>query len=162
MNKLLKTLLFLILCTACSTSSAQENGDNWKQCKEQFKSDKIAYISTQMNFTVEEAQKFWPIYNKYDEIFDNIAEQRRQNFEPKRIKGIENLSEEACQKMLTTQFDLDKKENEARLQFYNDLSKLFSQKTIMQYYHSEYEFRRSVIRNTKPSGGSFGKSFKNN
>lgn len=154
-----------MLCLMTATGAlAQEatQTQQWQQNKEQFKSDKIAYISTKMNFSVEEAQKFWPIYNKYDEILDNIGEKRRKNFEPKRNKCVSELSEEICQQMLNTAFEIDQEELETRKQFYSELSKLFSQKTIMRYYHAEHEFRKKVICDTKQNGGSFGKSFKNN
>ena len=74
---MIKKLFFILLFLSEVLLSFAQDGKNqpsWDQRKRQFKSEKIAYISTEMNFTVEEAQKFWPLYNKYDEIFDQIGE----------------------------------------------------------------------------------------
>jgi hypothetical protein len=33
---------------------------------EQFKSQKIAFITEKLNLTPKEAQAFWPVYNQYE------------------------------------------------------------------------------------------------
>ena len=66
---MIKKILFLVAFVCINISAfCQEKNDNltWEQRKQQFKADKIAFISTAMDFTVEEAQAFWPIYNKFD------------------------------------------------------------------------------------------------
>lgn len=134
---------------------------NWVQQKQQFKADKVAYITTNLNLTVEEAQLFWPIYNKYDEIFDNIADERYHNFDPKRGKCISSIAPEVCTRMMENSFLLDEKELAARKELYNELKKIFDPNTIMKYYRIEHEYRRKVVKENGPKSGSFGKSFKN-
>ncbi len=54
---------------------AQEKGekkdDGWK---DRIKAEKIAFITSELELTSEEAQAFWPIYNKYTE---QCAEQNK-------------------------------------------------------------------------------------
>lgn len=163
MNTLLR--IFLALAIGCSAVQAQEKpaaqNQNWSQQKQQFKADKVAYITTNMNFTVEEAQKFWPVYNKYDEIFDNIADERYHNYDPKRCHNICELSPEVCTRMMENSFVLDQKELDARQKFYQELVKIFPPNKIMLYYHTEFQYRRKVMQESRLQGNSFGKSFKN-
>ena len=57
--------LFLLVYT-CAISFAQPpEDDNNKEKREQIQAQKIAFISTQLELTPDEAQKFWPIYNRY-------------------------------------------------------------------------------------------------
>ncbi len=155
-------LIFAILISAMQLS-AQEKTENpdFAAMKEQFKSDKIAFLTCKMNFSVEEAQVFWPIYNKYDLIFDQISEERRNNYDPKRSMPVCKISDDVCKKMMENAFSLDQRELDARKALYNELSAHFKPNTILRYYHYEYEFRRHVMHDNRPKGGSFGKSYKN-
>ena len=38
-----------------------------KKKREKVKALKVAYITEQLELTTDEAQKFWPIYNAFDE-----------------------------------------------------------------------------------------------
>jgi len=155
--------IILIFFTCLSFNSlAQDSGDkSWNQKKQQFKTEKVAYISTEMNFTVEEAQKFWPVYNKYDELLDKIGEQRRQNFNPK-CTDVNTLCEKKCADIIKRNFELDSTELSTRKAFYNELKTIFSDKQIMHYYHVEHEFRRRLISDKQKPSGTFGKSYKEN
>jgi len=67
----MKRLLLVagILCTLFITGRAQENGEEQKADGSRLESLKIAYITQRLNLSTEEAEKFWPVYNKYmDEI----------------------------------------------------------------------------------------------
>lgn len=154
MKTLLKILFAVIICSSSLQTSAQDkpnsNEPNWIQQKQQFKADKVAYITTNMNFTVEEAQKFWPIYNKYDEIFDKIADERYHNYDPKRGKCVSELSDEVCQRIMENSYVLDQKELDARRQFYQELIKIFSPNKVMSYFNVEYKYRHKVMKENPP------------
>jgi hypothetical protein len=57
MRKLL-LILFLFISSAYICNAQVKNKDD-------INTVKIAYITNQLNLTPEEAQKFWPIYNRY-------------------------------------------------------------------------------------------------
>lgn len=155
-------LIFAILMSAMQMQ-AQEKAEapDFAAMKQQFKADKIAFLTCKMNFTVEEAQVFWPIYNKYDAIFDQISDERRLNYDPKRCQPICQISDDVSRKMMENSFALDKRELDARKSLYEELSAHFKPNTVLRYYHYEYEFRRHVMADNRPKGGSFGKSYKN-
>ncbi|MCI2081876.1 MAG: hypothetical protein LKK19_00635 [Bacteroidales bacterium] len=65
MKQILTTIVIVVLsvCTAFGQETNQENGKNdWK---EKIKSEKIAFFSSELSLTPEEAQAFWPVYNAY-------------------------------------------------------------------------------------------------
>ena len=49
---------------SASSVSAQPNKQNWH---EKMMSEKIGYLTAQLELTPEEAQVFWPVYNKIAE-----------------------------------------------------------------------------------------------
>ncbi|MCQ2142485.1 MAG: hypothetical protein MJY56_00290 [Bacteroidales bacterium] len=61
-----KLFLIVAACAALSLSAiAQPKDDGWK---DRMKAEKIAFITTELNLTPEEAQKFWPVYNEQEQI----------------------------------------------------------------------------------------------
>jgi len=64
MNKIMKLknlVMLLLLCSA--TVFAQEH----KEKREQIKALKVSYFTTELNLTSDEAAKFWPVYNSFEE-----------------------------------------------------------------------------------------------
>jgi hypothetical protein len=61
-------MLFLLIS---SLSFAQD----FKERREKVKALKVAFITEKLELTTEEAQKFWPIYNVFD---DNQSELRHE------------------------------------------------------------------------------------
>ncbi|MBO7567940.1 MAG: hypothetical protein J6T60_12695 [Bacteroidales bacterium] len=160
-------LIITLLAIVCAKSFSQDNGQaqqsqpTWDQCKNRFKCEKVAYITSEMKFTVEEAQKFWPLYNQYDAIFDSIGEARRKNYGRKEcMKNYDKMTEAKAGDIIAKSFEYDDLELQTRRRYHEELSKLFSQKQILLYYHLEHEFRRQKLSDNKPVGNSFGKSFK--
>jgi len=67
----MKRFLFVtgILCSLVFTGRAQDNNEEQKADGSRIESLKIAYLTQKLNLSTEEAEKFWPVYNKYmDEI----------------------------------------------------------------------------------------------
>lgn len=74
-----KILLILFFCISTAYFCDAQAGDTGKN---DINTVKIAYITNQLNLTPTEAQKFWPIYNRYfgevkkaqqDSPNDNVA-----------------------------------------------------------------------------------------
>ena len=69
----MKPLILAALVLICATISAgaSEKGD-WKQ---KMMSEKIAFLTVELNLTPEEAQAFWPVYNQVCAEFDTTMEE---------------------------------------------------------------------------------------
>jgi len=60
-------LIFTLLLGSVSLAFAQDNqtGDDISK-QERIKALYVAYVSQQLNFTPEEAQKFWPVHTQFE------------------------------------------------------------------------------------------------
>lgn len=63
MKKLL--LIISLFLTVGLATVAQDGGTEKKNPGGRVEALKIAYLTQKLNLSTEEAQKFWPIYNKY-------------------------------------------------------------------------------------------------
>ena len=84
MKKIINTLTIcmMVLIGAGTAQAQQKTDDGWK---ERVMSEKIAFFTMELNITPEEAQVFWPVYNKVEKEID----QARHDV----IRSYKNLAE---------------------------------------------------------------------
>ena len=86
-TKILFPIIFLLV-----TSLSFSQG--FKEKREKVKALKVAYITEQLELTTDEAQKFWPIYNAFDENQSELRHEKMRaildRFKP---GNVEKLSE---------------------------------------------------------------------
>jgi Skp family chaperone for outer membrane proteins len=121
----------------------------------QRKRDKIealrtSYINQKVNFSDQEAQAFWPMYNEYNEKLENLKKKFRQQY----VKNIDfNLmSEKDAESFLNAESVLKLKEYELHKEYYEKFRKSVPVKKIVLVRRAEDEFRKELIKNIKGSG----------
>lgn len=84
MKKIINTLTIcmMVLIGAGTAQAQQKTDDGWK---ERVMSEKIAFLTMELNIIPEEAQVFWPVYNKVEKEID----QARHDV----IRSYKNLAE---------------------------------------------------------------------
>jgi len=79
--KRILTILFLLFSLTI-TLSAQDEGTKLRNNGGKIEALKIAYLTNKLALSPEEAQKFWPVYNKYMEDIRSTrldARERKQS-----------------------------------------------------------------------------------
>ena len=124
-NKMKKYLLLLIAVFGSFSFGMAQNANS--QRTEKIKALKIAFITQKLQLTSAEAQKFWPVYNQYE---NEIRQVRTDN------KGGDVLENE--QKLL----DIRKK-------YKPDFEKILGPQRLNDLYNAERDFRNLLIRRLK-------------
>ena len=70
------TLLFLML----SGLTFAQGGGLFKEKKEQIKALKIGYLTNELSLTSDEATKFWPLFNTYEDKQQEIRQLKVKNY----------------------------------------------------------------------------------
>ena len=81
---------------------------------------KIAYLTRKLNLSTEEAQKFWPVYNKYADEIRKVQIEARQN--------------------RTTEIEREEKVLNIRKRFNGEFSKALSVEKVNTFFRVEKEF----------------------
>jgi hypothetical protein len=135
-----KLLLIFVLCIGFSAFS---QGDR-KAMRERIKSEKIAFITDQLELTETEAKGFWPIYNKFESTIHDYKRVDLRSIKQK-MRENPNLSDSEADKLLTQVMSIESKMHEARLGFIYDLKKVISPKKIIKLKGVEDEFNRKIL-----------------
>src|SRR6187402_2660825 len=92
--------IFPILFLFLSFSFYAQNDKN-NDTKEQIRAMKVAFFTTELDLTSSEAEKFWPIYNVYDDKQFELRHQKMKGYF-KKIKSLDfnKLSEKEANTLL--------------------------------------------------------------
>jgi len=131
------TLALLILGTSFG-SIAQEKGKEIK--RENKKAEKIAFISTKLELTAAEAEKFWPVYNESEAEFKLLKKEHRAAMGEK--KKISEMSDGEVEKLLYTGLEIQQKELEIRKKYLVKFKEVLPIKKVAKLTRIEHEFRK--------------------
>ena len=131
------TLALLVLGTSLG-SIAQEKGTEIK--KENKKAEKIAFISTKLELTAAEAEKFWPVYNESEAEFKLLKKEHRAAMGEK--KKISEMSDAEVEKLLDTGLEIQQKELEIRKKYLVKFKEVLPIKKVAKLTRIEHEFRK--------------------
>ncbi len=138
-------LYFLFAALVMMNVSASAQGKSHKDHWEKFKAEKVAFLTSNLNLTPAEAQKFWPVYNQMEkERWE--AQKTRRELEMKVSDAEESLSEKEVIK-LTRDFTGSMQKEATILTKYNDeFLKILPPQKVLKLYKTENEFRMHMIK----------------
>jgi hypothetical protein len=146
----MKTIFCISIMTLVLTftTSAQEKG----KFREQMKAKKVAFITSKIELTVEEAQSFWPIYNEHEKALDDLHTKKREIM--KKIHHNDgSLKDDELLSMIDqlTEIDLDEaKENKT---YIAKVKKVLPASKIVKLFEAEKDFKHTLLKEYKGGHG---------
>jgi len=127
-------------------ASAQPKDNSWK---DRMMAEKIAFITAEVNLTPEEAQVFWPVYNRQDQLREEAMKAVLDSYR----ELCEDLSSDkkatkAIDKYIAALENRNKLETEAIKQYRTVLS----EEKVGTLLVAEEKFRRTQIRRLHEGG----------
>ena len=120
----------------------QGDDNSWR---ERVRSEKVAFLTQEIDLTESEAQVFWPIYNE-------IQKAQREGFEEVQKaymameKGVqEKKSGKEMEKLVHAYIDAKDKNDGIETKYMNKLLKSLPAEKVARYYVAEEKFRHQQI-----------------
>jgi hypothetical protein len=122
-----------------------QNRESHEARMEKYRTEKVSFLSTRLDLTPAEAEKFWPIYNQMEkERWE--AQKARRDLENKVSAAEESLSDNEVIK-LTRDFAGSMQKEGTLITSYNEkLLKVLPPKKVLKLYKTENEFRMHMIK----------------
>lgn len=144
MKKILNTLAVLVLFL-CSAVNSNAQGKFEKGWKEKIMSEKVAFLTIELDITPEEAQVFWPVYNKVGKELDqarhDVMSSYKQLSDAVEAKKSEKELSMLLDKYIQAKIQQDKLDN-AAVEAYKSVLPV---EKIARLYVAEEKFRRQYI-----------------
>lgn len=133
----------LLLLFTCSFYAQ----DNIKDKKEQVKAMKVAFLTTELNLSTQEAEKFWPLYNSYDDKQFEIRHEKMRTFKGRMSDDALNRISEKDAAILLNQMDAaDEELFLLRKKFTKSLRTILPAVKILKLKKSEDDFYRKLLQ----------------
>lgn len=136
MKKLL--VVFCFLFTALPVLSQEEDRDAQR---ERIKALKVAFFTQELNLNEQTAEKFWPIYNRYEKERRELH--KREHID---IKNVECISEDEAENLIDEFLSVENEEYKIKQQLFKDLKQIISAKDIIKLHKLEDEFHKKLIK----------------
>ncbi len=134
------TICIITLLIAFGASAQQK----YQQKKEEIHAVKVAFITNEIGLTSAEAEKFWPIYNTFDDKQSDIRRGFRK-FQ-KSDENLDKLSEsDAAARVAQLQQNEDEI-YELRKKYYTNLKSVLSNVKILKLKRAEENFNRKLLK----------------
>ncbi len=137
----MKTIITLLVVSLSLQVFSQDNDR-----REHIKALKVAFLTEQLELTPSEAQKFWPVYNAFEEQEQVL---RKENYKKRKETNVDLLSEQEAKKMIEDMISTEKKKQELRENFIKDLQKFLSSKKIIKLKIAEDQFNKKMFEELK-------------
>lgn len=141
-KQLIPLLLILI-----SASTFGQDGSFMKKKREQIKSLKVAFITTELQLTPEESTKFWPLYNSYEDKQREIKKEKVKSYMDRMDDdSFDKLSEKEAATILSQIENSEDELHEARKKFTASLKGILSPVKILKLKKAEENFNRKLLQ----------------
>jgi len=109
---------------------------------------KISFITEEIELTSDEAQQFWPIYNKYNDRMHEARLQLERGIqqEIKNSGGVENLTDQQSDEFLQRIMQLEEVISTNKIEMTRELRGVISSKKILKLQWTEREFNRRMLQ----------------
>ena len=138
----MKQRLFLILTIlfffSCITAKAQRPSQD--DMKDVYRAEKVAFITTEINLTPAEAEKFWPVYNEFDNKRWEV-QKARGTLEMKVRDNRNTLSEKEIIQLTRDYAKSMKEEGEINITYNEKFLKILPPQKVLALYKAERDFR---------------------
>lgn len=135
MKKILVLLSFLLVTLAYS----QENR------YEKIRAMKTAYITEQLELSSAEAEKFWPIYNKYRQAEWKIRGEEYKILQEYYRKPLNEISEAKAKELLNLKKRRDIEEQKLLDTYLLDLQFVLPANKVFMLHKVEDDFKRRLL-----------------
>lgn len=143
MKKLVLILGFTLLTVSyLFAQHGMKPDDDWIQ---KIKAEKVAFLTTKLQLTPEEAQNFWPVYNEFDNKRFKIH-MKRHEMERTTMENTEGLTEEQLKEISNKFVDLFQEEADLMKEYNQKFFQVLPAQKVVRLYDVENDFRSHMLQ----------------
>ena len=134
------TVIVVLIIVSVSGSVLAQNAN-----LDRLNAYKIAFFTRRLNLTPREAEKFWPVYNEFQNNRNKIQQERGQlnrNFNQEASLMSDEQLSAAGDKLI----ELEVRETELAVTFHKQLKGILPPIKILRLYQAENQYRMQLLK----------------
>ncbi|MBE0391193.1 Spy/CpxP family protein refolding chaperone [Flavobacterium sp. 7E] len=141
--KFKKILPLLLLLTSFSIFAQSEG---MKDKKEQIKAMKVSFITSELDLSTKEAQRFWPVYNSFDDKQFEIRHEKMKMCKTQLNDiTLNKINEKDALSLIDKMEDSEDELYSLRKKYIKDLKEILPAAKILKLRKSEDDFNRKLL-----------------
>jgi len=132
-------IFFIIVLTFPVTRSAAQNAN-----RERLNNYKIGFFTKKLNLTSEEAEKFWPVYNEYQDQKNSIQIERVKLIRDFKLNE-NNLSNAQLTEIGDKFVNSLAEESSLAVSFHKKLKEVLPPAKVITYYQAENQYKAQLL-----------------
>lgn len=141
----LKNILPILLLLISFSSFAQ--GGKMREKKEQVKALKVAFLTNELSLSTAEAEKFWPVYNAFDDKQFELRHQKMRAYMARMEDGsLEQMSDKEAAAFLAQMESTEDELYQLRKKFVSNLKGIITPVKIIKLKKAEEDFNRKLLK----------------
>jgi hypothetical protein len=138
MKKIVLIFLFFALLFKLEPLAAQSE-------KDKVEALRISFITKKVELTQAESEKFWPVYNEYNDKLRAIKKNLRQSYR----KKSETLTDKEAEELYYLDLQSKQAEMDLHRQYSEMIKGIIGVKKFVKLRVAEEEFKREIIEQIK-------------
>lgn len=122
--------------------------------RDKIKTLKTAFITTELSLTQQEAEKFWPIYNAFEEKQFELRHNKMKSYMKRMDSDLDTMSEKDASTLLTQMESVEEETYQLRKKLVADLKSVISSHKIIKLKKAEEDFNRSLLKQYRENRSS--------
>lgn len=136
-------LLFFSLFLAAQVSA--QPGPPHRDYKK-IEAYKTKFLTQELDLSTEEAQRFWPIYNEYNEKLQALFRAPAEGLSHRQIRDDwDELSDEQLERITLHELENQRKIADLKISYYQKFKVALGTKKAATFFRVEMEFRRHLV-----------------
>lgn len=140
------TAVILLSQTRSIAQSQTETGFQSK--KEKIETQKVAYITTQLDLTTDESKNFWPIYNEYQTKKEAIRKEFNKTYKQ---SAPDSLTEAQAKERITAELKMEQDLLDLKEEYSTKFLAVLPASKVLKLNKSEQEFKKVLLKMLKDS-----------
>lgn len=120
--------------------------------KEQIKALKVGFITTALELTADEASKFWPIYNTFEDKQFELRHQKTKASKGRMNADLDKITEKEASVLLAQMESNEEELHQTRKKFIASLKGVLPSVKIIQLKKAEDDFNRKLLQQYRDKG----------
>lgn len=135
-------LIFWISCLAFMTAGAQgfvEDDEIPSTALDRVQAQRAAFITEKIDMTSQEAEKFWPVFNEYEDEERRIRKRYLQG------RRIINMSDAEARKFIESRFEMEQELLDLKRKYFLRLADIISPRKLANFNRADREFKKLLL-----------------
>jgi hypothetical protein len=129
--------------------NARMNVVNGQERKEKVQTMKVAFLTDKLNLSAADAEKFWPIYNEFQDKKDALQKAFRQKAKIAKEISPELLTAEQADELINAQLTEEQSQLDLRKEYLPKFKKLIGSQKVVAMYVAERDFNKILLQKLK-------------